>query len=419
MEYQDKPVPAPPVTLALLERGQERFRIYCTPCHSELGDGHGMIVQRGFPPPPSYHIDRLRQAPVQHFYDVITERPWRDVFVRRSRAAGGSLGDRGLYPRPAAQPERHPGGCAARSAGSAAMTRPASGARGLDGGGRRPDRRRGWLDLAPATFPHAWLAALTAWLGWPLGCMGLLLIHALTGGRWGYAIRPQLVAGMSTLLLLLPAVIPLLIVLPTLYPWARPDAAAHLDNRFYLNLPFFLGRGIVYLIVWLGLGGLILRALRQDSPDARLARIAPAGLILLAITVTYAAIDTTMSLDPHFASSVYGLIAIAEMGLLALSVSVFAAVLGPPLDDGTLRSLGKLLLGLLVLWAYLDFMQLLIVWQSDLPNEAPWYIVRLTGGMGHRRRLGGGVPFRAALLRSAVAAVARLAARQSPASPHC
>lgn len=72
VEYDDKPAQAPPVTLALLERGQERFRIYCTPCHSELGDGHGTVVQRGFPPPPSYHIDRLRRAPVQHFYDVIT-----------------------------------------------------------------------------------------------------------------------------------------------------------------------------------------------------------------------------------------------------------------------------------------------------------------------------------------------------------
>jgi mono/diheme cytochrome c family protein len=60
------------VTLALIERGQERFRIFCTPCHSELGDGRGMIVQRGFPPPPSYHTDRLREVPVQHFYDVIT-----------------------------------------------------------------------------------------------------------------------------------------------------------------------------------------------------------------------------------------------------------------------------------------------------------------------------------------------------------
>jgi mono/diheme cytochrome c family protein len=72
VRYGAERVQAPPVTLALLERGQQRFRIYCTPCHSELGDGRGMIVQRGFPPPPSYHIDRLREAPVQHFYDVIT-----------------------------------------------------------------------------------------------------------------------------------------------------------------------------------------------------------------------------------------------------------------------------------------------------------------------------------------------------------
>ena len=73
VQWQDKPEQAPPLTLALLQRGQQRFHIYCTPCHSELGDGNGMVVQRGFPHPPSYHIDRLRQAPTQHFYDVITE----------------------------------------------------------------------------------------------------------------------------------------------------------------------------------------------------------------------------------------------------------------------------------------------------------------------------------------------------------
>ena len=72
VEFDAKPALPPPVTLALLRRGQERFRIYCTPCHSEIGDGHGMIVQRGFPAPPSYHINRLREAPVQHFYNVIT-----------------------------------------------------------------------------------------------------------------------------------------------------------------------------------------------------------------------------------------------------------------------------------------------------------------------------------------------------------
>ena len=130
-------------------------------------------------------------------------------------------------------------------------------------------------------------------MGWPLGCMGLLLIHALTGGRWGEAIRPQLVAGMVTLPLLLPALIPLMTMLAALYPWVRADAALHLDNRFYLNLPFFAGRVIVYLIVWFGLAELILRTLRQETPEAALARLAPPGLILLAITVTYAAIDMT------------------------------------------------------------------------------------------------------------------------------
>lgn len=236
--------------------------------------------------------------------------------------------------------------------------------------------------LAPAAFPHAWLAALTTWLGWPLGCMGLLLVHALTGGRWGYAIRPQLIAGMNTVWLLLPMAIPWLIALPALYPWIQPDIAAQLANRFYLNLPFFFARGIIDLIVWSGLRFLIVRALRSDNPDAALARLAPAGLMLLAITVTYAAIDLTMSLDPHFASSVYGLVTIVEMGLLALAVSMFAAAIGAPPDSGTLQGLGNLLMGLLVLWAYLDFVQLLIVWQSDLPNEAPWYIARSAGGWG-------------------------------------
>jgi mono/diheme cytochrome c family protein len=67
-----KPPSPPPVTIALLERGRQRFDINCSPCHGRLGDGDGMIVQRGFPRPPSYQIDRLRQVPSQHFYDVIT-----------------------------------------------------------------------------------------------------------------------------------------------------------------------------------------------------------------------------------------------------------------------------------------------------------------------------------------------------------
>lgn len=62
-----------PVTRAVIERGRDRFDIYCAPCHSPVGDGDGLVVRRGFPHPPSYHIDRLRQAPDRHFFDVITD----------------------------------------------------------------------------------------------------------------------------------------------------------------------------------------------------------------------------------------------------------------------------------------------------------------------------------------------------------
>lgn len=61
-----------PVTQEVLGRGQERFNIYCSPCHDRVGTGQGMVVRRGFRPPPSFHIDRLRQAPVGHFFDVVT-----------------------------------------------------------------------------------------------------------------------------------------------------------------------------------------------------------------------------------------------------------------------------------------------------------------------------------------------------------
>src|ERR1700748_371238 len=60
------------ITAELVARSKDRFEIYCTPCHGRIGDGQGMVVQRGFPAPPSFHTDRLRAAPASHFYDVIT-----------------------------------------------------------------------------------------------------------------------------------------------------------------------------------------------------------------------------------------------------------------------------------------------------------------------------------------------------------
>ena len=236
----------------------------------------------------------------------------------------------------------------------------------------------GWW-LAPSAFSLAWLAALTLWLGWPLGCLALVFTHALTGGRWGETLRPHLTMGIATLPLLLPALVPLLCVAHDLYPWLRPDEAGALANRLYLNMPFALGRGFIYLFVWFGLGALALRAVRRGGPSPALAVI---GLTLLGLTVTFASIDATMSLDPHFVSSAYGMMAAAEAGLLALAISVLVAACDADVPEDALDDLGRLLQGLLVLFVYLDFMQFLIIWQSDLPREAAWYVARSAGIWG-------------------------------------
>jgi mono/diheme cytochrome c family protein len=73
VQWHQTPPQTPPLSLALLQRGRERFHIFCTPCHSELGEGNGMVVQRGFPRPPSYLDERLIKAPTQHLYDVMTQ----------------------------------------------------------------------------------------------------------------------------------------------------------------------------------------------------------------------------------------------------------------------------------------------------------------------------------------------------------
>ena len=72
VDYGSTPAAPPKLTLALLQHGQDEFRQFCTPCHSELGDGNGVVAQRGFQHPPSYSDPKVRGAPTQHYYDVLT-----------------------------------------------------------------------------------------------------------------------------------------------------------------------------------------------------------------------------------------------------------------------------------------------------------------------------------------------------------
>lgn len=229
----------------------------------------------------------------------------------------------------------------------------------------------GWV-IAPHAFAFGWLAVFVAFSGWPVGSTALLLVHALTGGRWGDAIRPALMLGAAATPLLALFALPVVVMLPALYPWARAGVA--LDNGWYLNVAFFAVRGVIYLAVW------IWAALIALAGGPRMARLAPVTLILLAVTFTFAALDATMSLEPKFVSSIYGMVAMTGGALVALGVAV--ALAAPSVSPGVRDDLGKLLIAFTMLWTYLDFMQLLIVWQSDLVSQAPWYLKRAWGFWG-------------------------------------
>lgn len=237
----------------------------------------------------------------------------------------------------------------------------------------------GWL-IDPGAFAYAWLAAVILVVGWPLGSIALIHIHALTGGRWGWAIRPHLAFGAAALAVVLPAILPIAALAGRLYPWMHPDIANGLLNTWYLNSEFFYGRGIGYAVIWLAVGATTLLAMRRTDPQPMLYKIAAPCLILLELSVTFAAIDSTLSLEPEFKSSVYGMLVSAEGVLFALSLATFAALLIAPLEPAPREDLGKLMLALTIFWAYLDFMQILVIWNSDLPGEAAWYVHRIRSG---------------------------------------
>lgn len=249
------------------------------------------------------------------------------------------------------------------------------------------------LLVDPAAVLRGWLAAFAFWVGLPLGALMLLLAHDLTGGRWGRAARAPLRAAATTMPLLALCLLPILFALPQIYPWARPEEAADLKNLFYLNAPFFIGRALVFVALWSVLA--LVAAWRAPAVPAPLAVV---GLILLALTATLAAFDWTMSIEPDWGSSVYGMMVISGHLLAALALATLAAVVtGSAAEAGRRMDLGSLLIAGILLWFYLSFMQFLIIWEEDLPKEIAWYIPRLAGGWGWVAVLGafgqGALPF--------------------------
>src|SRR6185503_1858440 len=161
----------------------------------------------------------------------------------------------------------------------------------------------------------------------------------------------------------------------------------------YLNIPFFLGRAVFYFAVWITVAWFLNRwSMEQDeapsfSVGKRLHHLSRGGLLLYSLTMTFAAIDWVMSLEPHWYSTIYGILIIGGQVLTAMAfvipIVVALAANSPRaqiFSPSVLHDLGNLLLGFIMLWAYFSFSQFLIIWAGNLPEETPWYLSRLRGG---------------------------------------
>jgi len=243
----------------------------------------------------------------------------------------------------------------------------------------------------PAMFLQSYLFAYLFTLGLSLGSMAILMLQYLTGGDWGVVIRRVLESAMRTLPWLAAGFLPVALGVRALYVWARPAAAEALDFRTeYLNVPFFVARAVFYFAVWLVMAHLLDRWSREQDRGAalgwlkRLRRLSGPGLVIYAVTITFAAYDWLMSLNPEWYSAIFGLLVITGQALSAVAFAILIAALlstrapmARVFRPRHFHDLGKLLLAFVMVWAYLSFSQLLIVWSGNLPQEIAFYLPRI------------------------------------------
>jgi len=248
-------------------------------------------------------------------------------------------------------------------------------------------------------FFQAYLVGFTFWTGIAVGSLALLILQHLTGGGWGLVIRRVLEASTRTLPLIVALFIPIIIGAHSLYPWTheevlRDDPVVKFKQP-YLNLSFFTIRAAIILGVWLVLSFLLNRwSLEQDRTGDRayakkMRVLSGPGMVLLIFGITFASVDWYMSLEPEWFSTIFGLLFFAAWGLsaLAFTIAVMAALAKiEPMNQIVaplhFHDLGKLLLALVMLWAYFAFSQFLIIWSGNLPEEIRYYLPRMQGILG-------------------------------------
>jgi hypothetical protein len=245
---------------------------------------------------------------------------------------------------------------------------------------------------------RSYLFAYIYWTGMGLGSMGILLLHHTVGGKWGMVIRRMCEAGCRTLPYMALLLLPVLVSIPILYPWARPEALndANIQAKAaYLNVPFFLVRTVIYFVIWtfyawrLSTWSAAQDRTGDESLIGKMRAVSAPGLVLFTFVTTFAFIDWIMSLEPNWFSTVYGVMflvgEVLESFAFVIALLIVLSKWSPLKEHVTvqhLHDLGNMMFAFMVLWAYLSFSQFLIIWAGNLPEETPWYLRRLRGGWG-------------------------------------
>jgi hypothetical protein len=255
------------------------------------------------------------------------------------------------------------------------------------------------VDGGEERFFQAYLVNFCFFLSLALGALFFVLVQHLTSAGWSVVVRRFAEVVASNALPMVVLFVPILFGLRHLYHWADAGVAAndHLLawKRPFLNTPFFLIRCGIYFAVWSWLSNYFLtRSIRQDTSGdvaltLRMKRLSAPSAVLFALTVTFAAFDLLMSLDPHWFSTIFGVYYFSGgvVGFLAFLPILTVLVQRAGRLEGIINAehyhdMGKLLFGFIVFWSYIAFSQYMLIWYGNIPEETEWFLRRQTGDWG-------------------------------------
>jgi hypothetical protein len=256
----------------------------------------------------------------------------------------------------------------------------------------------GYFVAGPDQFFQSWLMAFFYVFAFAAGGLGLLMIHHLASGRWGFCLQRPYEAAAQTFPLIAILFVPILFGMERLYAWVDP--AAHHDHvlehlmhhkKMYLNVNGFVTRAVVYFAIWIGLTLMLVKWSRLQDENAAQAEVyarkmrmlSGIGLVAFGLAVTFAAFDWAMSVEPKWYSAIYGATFMVGQGVATLCLMAIIArrlardaKYGAVIGSQQYHDIGNLIFAFTILWTYMNVGQFVIIWSGNLPEEIEYYLHR-------------------------------------------